>query len=120
MDINLVILSGRVVRIFDLKYWPDGTPWMALSLVTTRRLGHDTHSQFHRVVLVGRFTESVQMELDTQQEIRLTGELTHRKAGETWITEVRVDSPSNLEMGQKRRRPSDNAAGSGAEQTVEA
>lgn len=112
MDINKVILGGKVIRIFDLKYWPDGTPWMALTLATEKRFAKGgKESQYHRVVLVGRFAETIQTHLELQQEIQATGELTHRKAGEqTWISEVRVEHSYELVLGAKRRREPDDAS----------
>jgi single-strand DNA-binding protein len=100
MNINKVMLAGRIARLYDMKYFDDGTPSLALNLATTESWVDKSgerreRGEFHRVVLVGRAADIVQEHAVVGQALYVCGKLTHRAWGEGaqrhFITEVRVD-----------------------------
>jgi single-strand DNA-binding protein len=119
VNINKVMLAGRAARIFDLKYFTDGTPSMAITLATSdfwndAAGARQEHSEFHRVVFVGKAADNVQRHLEVGQGIYVCGKLTHRSFGEgearQYITEVRVDD-NDYQFGPKpKAKPSGEAS----------
>jgi single-strand DNA-binding protein len=111
VNINKVILAGRIAKMFDLKYFDDGTPSLPITLATneqwTDKCGaRRERSDFHRVVLVGKAAEIVQTYAILGQELHVCGKLTHRPFGagqrRQLITEVRV-SDMDFGFGAKPR-----------------
>ncbi len=112
MNINKVMLAGRIARLYDMKYFDDGTPSLALNLATTESWVDKSgerreRGEFHRVVLVGRAADIVQEHAVVGQALYVCGKLTHRAWGEGaqrhFITEVRVDG-LDFEFGARPRQ----------------
>lgn len=110
-NINKVILGGRIARFFDLKYFPDGTPSIAITLASSEFFNDKSgacqeRTEFHRVVFYGRCAETVQTHAVVGQGLFVEGKLTHRSFGEgekkEFITEVRVEG-NNFQFGSKPR-----------------
>jgi len=120
VNINKVILAGRIARLFDVKYFDDGTACMAVTLATTEAWTDKSgsrreRSDFHRAIFVGRSAEIVQEHAVVGQELYVCGRLIHRAWGEgaqrQFITEVRVDG-MDFEFGARPRQPDRAAADS--------
>ena len=111
MNINKVILAGRAARIFDLKYFSDGTASLPVTLATSEHWtdangNKQERTEFHRVIFIGKAADLVQRYLEVGQGLYVCGKLTHRSFGEgeqrQFITEVRVDD-MDFQFGSKPR-----------------
>lgn len=111
MNINKVMLAGRTAKIFDLKYFSDGTASLPVTLATSEHWTDGSgqrqeRTEFHRVIFLGRAADIVQRYLEVGQELYVCGKLTHRRFGEgelkQFITEVRVDD-MDFEFGVKAK-----------------
>lgn len=83
--VNKVILIGNLGRDPDVRYSPSGTAYCTISLATTeRRKDNQTgewqdHTEWHRVVLLGRTAEVAKEYLHKGSKIYVEGRLQTRK-----------------------------------------
>lgn len=107
MDVNKVVLIGKVIKIYPLRYWESGEPTMALTLVTEER----NSSVYHRVVLDGKWVEAVQINLDLQQEVMVEGKLHYWQGERGHMVDIKVKNSYDFTYGAKAKPRSDANTG---------
>lgn len=104
MDINNVVIVGRLGRDPELKYNGNGHAYGKLAIATTRRFKDKDSGQmqettdWHQVIVNGKDAENAGQYLVKGQEVGITGYLTTRKYNkdgqDVYVTEVRATSVS--------------------------
>ncbi|CAK0770388.1 Single-stranded DNA-binding protein [Gammaproteobacteria bacterium] len=83
--VNKVILIGNLGRDPDIRYSPNGTAWGNINVATTERRKDSQsgewqdHTEWHRVVLLGRMAEIAKEYLRKGSKIYIEGRLQTRK-----------------------------------------
>lgn len=94
MDLNKVVLTGRLTRNPELKYLQTGTPVATFTLAVNRpkRDGHENEADFLPVVVWGSQAENAQKYLRKGSEVVIAGKIqtrTYEKDGyKRYITEI--------------------------------
>jgi single-strand DNA-binding protein len=109
---NMVFLIGNSGADAELKYTPNGTAIVNLSIATSEKRGDAYETHWHRIVLFGKTAESMAPRIKKGSQVFIQGKIFTRtwddKQGNkktsveitaNWVRIIQKDAPQSQEFG---------------------